>query len=134
MVVVSDVPLVVWWRISEVVEVVEGRPPPPPQLAEGQFGTAQTPDEEDEPQPAVVLPLGVTSGYRPEAVEVVASCRSNFIEGGFKIPGLGSVMLLGGCEDIEATVGELEAVVEVELEAGALNVANGGAFRFRLPE
>ena len=58
-----------------------------------------------------------------------------------------SVKLLGCCcEEIEATVGELEAVeveleagalneaVEVELEAGALNVANGGAFRFRLPE
>ena len=52
---VVSVPLV--WRISEA----EGRPPP--QLAE-QFGTAQTPDE-DEPQPAavdVVTLLGVTSG------------------------------------------------------------------------
>ena len=64
----------------------------------------------------------------------MASCLSNFIEVGFKIPGLGSVILLGCCcEEMEATVGELEAV-EVELEAGALNVANGGAFRLRLPE
>ena len=58
--VVCSVPLV--WRISEAAEAAaEGRPPP--QLAE-QFGTAQTPDE-DEPQPAadVVVPLlGVTSG------------------------------------------------------------------------
>ena len=61
--VVCSVPLV--WRISEAAEAAaEGRPPP--QLAE-QFGTAQTPDE-DEPQPevgtadVVVPPLGVTSG------------------------------------------------------------------------
>ena len=59
--VVCSVPLV--WRISEAAEAAaEGRPPP--QLAE-QFGTAQTPDE-DEPQPPadVVVPplLGVTSG------------------------------------------------------------------------
>ena len=54
MVVDSDVPLV-WWRISEV-EAEGGRPPP--QLAE-QFGTAQTPDEDEPTQPAVVLAVDV---------------------------------------------------------------------------